>query len=131
MAAKSGRKPRSGERKSYYKPSPVLVKLRHRIADGVPTHELLYYLHGRNKLPKDVHSIAKTVDKLHHVRELLEAVQKGNGVGDVSDVSSTGGHKFPEIMALVDGRIVELIKSFTVEARKVLTTKTTEEPKES
>ena len=127
MASKRGRKLGSGGRRKYYKPLPVEVKFRHRLFDGTPTHKLLHYLHGSDKLPKDVLSITETAEKLHQVREMLEEVQKDNGVGDVSEAV---GRKFPKIMALVDGRTVELIKGFMIEARKVLVIKTTKEPEE-
>lgn len=125
MAAKSAS--RSGRKKKYYKPHSALEKIRHRLADGTPTHSLLHYLHGREKLPKDITIIAEAAEKLHQVGELIQEVRNDKGI---DEVTKTINRKFPELAALVGNGATKMIKGFVAEARRALTIMTTKEPEE-
>lgn len=104
-----------------------MAKLRHRLADGTPTHSLLHYLHGREKLPKDVRGIAEAAEKLHQVRELLSEVQTDGGVEEVSE---TVGYRSRELRNMIEDKASDLIKDFLTAARKALIAKTMREPDE-
>lgn len=126
MATK--RAPRSDrKKKKYYKPHSALEKIRHRLADGTPTHSLLHYLHGREKLPRDIRIIAEAAEKLHQVGELFREVRNDKGI---DEVTNTIRRKFPKLAALVGNGATKLIKGFVAEARKALIVKTMREPEE-
>lgn len=122
----TARRASSGKQK-YYKPPSTLAKLRHRLADGTPTHSLLHYLHGREKLPEDVKVIAEAAEKLHQVRELLSEVREDGGVGEVSGAVR---YRSKELRAMIDGKASNLIRDFLTAARRALIIKTMREPDE-
>ena len=126
MAGNRGRRSASGK-KRYYKPPSALDKVRHRLADGTPTHELLHYLHGRSKLPADVRVIAEAAEKLYQARELLTEVHGDDGITEVAKILKC---RFPKLRALTRGEAAKLIKKFMIGARKALIIKTMKEPEE-
>lgn len=113
--------------KRYYKPPSALDKIRHKLADGTPTHSLLRYMHGRSKIPKDVRIIAEAAEKLHDVRLLLAEVHRSGGIDEVDKVT---GSKSAGLRQLADGEAATMIKTFMTAARKALLLKTMKEPSE-
>ena len=115
----------AAKKKRYYNPPSAMDKIRHRLADGTPTHKLLHYLHGCDKLPADVRDLAEAAEQLHQVATLLDAVTESSAVKEV-------GNGAKESCQLLTGNEIRAaIKKFTVEARKVLLVKTMKEPEES
>ena len=125
MASAQGRKPKS--KKKYYKPPSTLAKIRHRLTDGTPTHALLHYLHGRDKLPPDILAVAETAEKVHQVRALLEEIEKDGGVKEVAHVLKCD---VSAIKSLIKGGTGKPIKKFLSNARNALIVKTMKEPEE-
>ena len=118
------RKPK--KKKKYYKPPPILDKFRGRLVNGTPTHTLLHYLHGRDKLPEDILAMAEAAEKLHQVRDLLSEVHDQGGIGRVEELT---GCDVDALKSFISGGD-NMIKSFMTNARKALVMKTMKEPEE-
>lgn len=113
------------KKKRYYTPPTALDKIRHRLADGTPTPDLLHYMHGREKLPKDVRSIAEAAEKLQLVRKLMQEVSKDGGV---DEVAGAVGCDLGDLKAILNGDAEVAMRNFMAEARKALVIKTMREP---
>jgi len=112
------------KKKRYYNPPSALDKIRHRLADGTPTHKLLHYLHGCDKLPDDIRDLAEASEQLHQVMTLLDAFKES------SAVKEAGNGAKESCQLLVGNEVRVAIKKFMVEARKALLVKTMKEPEE-
>lgn len=130
MTAKKSSKPaatKSGSKKKYYTTPTPIEKIRHKLADGTPTAELLRYMHGREKLPEDVLAIAETAEKMAEIRKLMKEILDGGGLVQVELATGKSvvgvGEMFTKI---VEGGAEELL----VEIRKALLLKTMKQPKE-
>lgn len=113
--------PVGGNRKKYYQPSTAITKIRHRLADGVPTHELLHYMHDRKKLPKNIRDLAEAAERLHQVRSLLDEVRESTA----PDQLRNGSEEICRILTSEDIR--EAIETFIRAARKELVLQTMKE----
>ncbi len=114
----------AAKKKRYYHPPSALDKIRHKLADGTPTHELLHYMHGREKLPTDVKDIAEAAENLHQVRTLLESLRESTAIAEIGNGVEQG------CSVLISEDIDKAIKMFMIEARKALVMKTMKEPEE-
>jgi len=115
------------KKKSYYKSPTPLEKVRHRLADGTPTAELLRYMHSRKKLPKDVRQIAEAAERMSEVRRLLKEVIGDSGVETVAGATGIDLGEFNKACAQMANTD---IGNFMAEARKALMLKTMKQPKE-
>ena len=127
MTAKRARGPtkRTVPKKKYYNPPSAIYKIRHRLADGVPTHELLHYMHSRDKLPTDIKDIAEAAEKLHQVKTLLAAI------GDSSAIAEIGNGVEESCRLLTGDELTVAIDTFVTEARKKLVLKTVRKPEDA
>lgn len=110
------------DKKSYYQPQTAMTKIRHLLADGRPTHELLHYMHNKKKLTRVVRDLAEAAETLHQVKLLLEAVRGTTALSEV-------GNGAAECCRLLSGMEIDgAIDVFSLEARKILIEKTMKEP---
>lgn len=122
MAAKRSKKPaKASSEKGYYTPPTAIDKIRHKLADGVPTDELLHYMHGRDKLPADVKSIAEAAEKFQQVRTLLAEINKSKAIDQVHTLANAD---VDGVRRLTNGDVDTVIAEFMRSARKALVLKT-------
>lgn len=114
-------------KKKYYTPPTALEKIRHKLADGTPTAELLHYMHKRDKLPKDVLAIAEAAEKIAQIRQLMKDTLDSGGIEAVEAATGKSLVGMGETYTM----LVETgAEEFLVEARKALVLKTMKQPKE-
>lgn len=121
MVAK--RQPKPSKKKNYYKSPSAESKLRHRLADGTPTTKLLYYMHDKKRLRKDILELAEAAEKLGHVKELLEGVTSSGSIDELGESATA-------LKDLTANGARTTIDRFIKEVRKALVLKTMKEPEE-